>query len=73
MTPLVTRSSDIMSGIPVFAGTRVPVQHLFDYLVGGDSIDEFLEDFPTVTREQVEQFLQVAARYMTDIGKFIIS
>ena len=42
-----------MSGTPCFTGTRVPVTHLFDYLVAGDSLDEFLTDFPTVTREQV--------------------
>ncbi len=42
-----------MSGTPCFAGTRVPVTHLFDYLAAGDSLDEFLTDFPTVTREQV--------------------
>jgi len=49
-----------MSGAPVFAGTRVPVQTLLDYLKGGDSIDEFLEGFPTVTREQVIAFLEEA-------------
>jgi uncharacterized protein (DUF433 family) len=66
MEPLITRSPDVMSGTPVFAGTRVPVQHLLDYLVGGDAIGEFLEDFPTVSREQVEQFLQVAAHRMME-------
>src|SRR5438874_4053121 len=44
---------EIMSGAPCFVGTRVPIHNLIDYLEGGDSIDEFLEDFPTVTREQV--------------------
>ena len=42
-----------MSGTPVFTGTRVPVNHLLDYLKAGDSVDTFLTDFPTVTREQV--------------------
>ena len=42
-----------MSGTPVFTGTRVPVNHLLDYLKAGDSLDTFLTDFPTVTREQV--------------------
>ena len=46
-----------MSGTPVFQGTRVPIQNLVDYLEGGDSIDEFLEDFPSVSREQVIRFL----------------
>ena len=47
-----------MSGAPVFAGTRVPVQTLLDYIEGGDSIDEFLEGFPSVTRAQVIAFLE---------------
>ena len=50
---LVSCSPDIMGGTPVFYGTRVPVQTLLDYLEAGDSIDEFLEGFPTVKREQV--------------------
>jgi uncharacterized protein (DUF433 family) len=51
---------EIMSGAPCFASTRVPIQNLIDYLEGGDSIDEFLEDFPSVTREQVISFLEEA-------------
>ena len=51
---------EIMSGTPCFVGTRVPIQNLIDYLEGGDSIDEFLEDFPSVTREQVIAFLEEA-------------
>jgi uncharacterized protein (DUF433 family) len=54
---VVTVSADVMSGTPVFRGTRVPVQNLVDYLKAGDSIDEFLDGFPTVTREQVIAFL----------------
>ncbi|MCC6356838.1 MAG: DUF433 domain-containing protein [Verrucomicrobiae bacterium] len=50
----------IMGGTPCFAGTRVPVQTLLDYLEGGDSVDEFLEGFPTVKREQVIAFLRAA-------------
>jgi uncharacterized protein (DUF433 family) len=49
-----------MGGRPVFRGTRVPVQTLMEYLEAGDSIDEFLEGFPTVTREQVISFLEEA-------------
>jgi len=49
-----------MGGTPVFRGTRVPLQILLDYLEAGDSIDEFLEGFPTVTREQVMTFLEQA-------------
>jgi uncharacterized protein (DUF433 family) len=56
----VSRSNDVMGGAAVFAGTRVPVETLFDYLEAGDSIDEFLEGFPTVSRGQVLALLQEA-------------
>jgi uncharacterized protein (DUF433 family) len=49
---------EIMSGAPCFAGTRVPIQNLIDYLEGGDSIEDFLEGFPTVSREQVIAVLE---------------
>jgi len=49
-----------MGGTPVFAGTRVPVQTLLDYLEGGETIDDFLKGFPTVSREQVIAFLEAA-------------
>ena len=58
--PVISRDPDIMGGTPVFAGTRVPVQTLLDYLEAGDSIDEFLEGFPSVTRKQVIAFLEQA-------------
>jgi uncharacterized protein (DUF433 family) len=58
--PLISRSLDVMGGTPVFAGTRVPVQSLLDYLEGGETIDDFLDGFPTVTREQVVAFLEVS-------------
>ena len=57
-TAVISSSLDVMGGTPVFAGTRVPVQTLIDYLEGGESIDDFLEGFPTVTREQVIAFLE---------------
>jgi uncharacterized protein (DUF433 family) len=57
---IVTISPEIMSGTPVFCGTRVPIQNLLDYLKAGDSIDEFLDGFPTVSREQVIAFLDAA-------------
>jgi len=53
-----------MGGTPVFAGTRVPVQTLLDYLEGGETIDDFLEGFPTVSREQVVVFLEEAKARM---------
>ena len=62
--PIVTSSPDILSGTPVFAGTRVPVQALIDYLEGGETIDDFLTGFPTVSREQVVAFLEEATTRM---------
>ncbi len=58
--PLVTKSKEILGGTPVFYGTRVPVRNLTDYLVAGDSIKDFLDDFPTVRHEQVVKFLEQA-------------
>lgn len=57
---LIERDPEILSGTPVFRGTRVPVQTFFDYLEGGDSLDEFLDDFPTVTHEQALSMLESA-------------
>ncbi len=56
-TSVVSRSPEVMSGAVVFAGTRVPAQGLLDYLAGGHSLEEFLDDFPTVTREQAVMLL----------------
>ena len=58
--PLITTSPDRLSGTPVFAGTRVPVQTLIEYLEGGDSIETFLDDFPSVTRDHAIAVLEVA-------------
>ena len=63
-TQMITASPDVLSGTPVFAGTRVPVQTLIDYLEGGASIADFLEGFPTVKREQVLAFLDEATERM---------
>jgi uncharacterized protein (DUF433 family) len=57
---IVSRNPDVMSGTPVFTGTRVRVQTLLDYLEGGESIDDFLGGFPSVTRAQVVAFLEEA-------------
>ena len=62
--PIVTSSPDVLSGTPVFAGTRVPIQALIDYLEGGETIDDFLAGFPTVRREQVVAFLEEATARM---------
>ena len=56
----VQRSKDILGGVPVFTGTRVPIQNMIDYLEAGDSIDAFLEDFPTVKKEQAPGALEFA-------------
>lgn len=58
--PPITSSPDRLSGTPVFAGTRVPVQSLIDYLEGGDPLDAFLDDFPSVSREHAIAVLELA-------------
>jgi uncharacterized protein (DUF433 family) len=58
MQEAVTRDPEVMHGTPVFRGTRVPVQSLFDYIENGDSLDDFLDGFPTVSRELVIQVLE---------------
>ncbi|HWE74530.1 MAG TPA: DUF433 domain-containing protein [Stellaceae bacterium] len=57
---IICRDPDVMGGAPVFCGTRVPIQTLLDYLEAGETIDEFLAGFPTVTRTQVIAFLEAA-------------
>jgi uncharacterized protein (DUF433 family) len=57
--PLIIRDPDLLGGTPVFAGTRVPVQTLLDYLEAGHALDEFLDDFPTVRREQATALLEL--------------
>jgi uncharacterized protein (DUF433 family) len=58
--PVISCNPEVMGGTPVFAGTRVPVQTLLDYLEAGDTIDEFLEGFPSVSREHAIEFLEQA-------------
>lgn len=57
---VITRDPDVLGGTPVFRGTRVPFQSLLDYLEAGQSLNEFLDDFPTVTREAAVQSLEHA-------------
>ena len=59
-------ASDVLGGVAVFAGTRVPVQTLLDYLEAGESIDDFLEGFPSVKREQIVSFLELAKDRLID-------
>ena len=56
----ISVAKDVLGGTPVFAGTRVPVQTLLDYFAAGESIDDFLEGFPSVKREQIICFLELA-------------
>lgn len=60
---LVVKDPEILSEMPIFYGTRVPVKNLLDYLEEGDSIEEFLEDFPSVKRENVLMFLNLSVKY----------
>jgi uncharacterized protein (DUF433 family) len=59
-TGIIVKDQDILGGTPVFRGTRVPFQALLDYLEGGQYLDEFLDDFPTVTREAAVAALELA-------------
>ncbi len=61
---LIVRDPQIMSGTPVFKGTRVPVKTLIDYFQGGHTLDRFLEHFPSVSREQAEAVLELAKKYL---------
>lgn len=65
-TRVISRSSEIMSGAPVFDGTRVPVTTIIDYLAGGHTLSEFLDDFPTVRREQALALLQGIKLWLHD-------
>lgn len=59
---IISRNAEVMNGALVFAGTRVPVEILIQHLVAGDSIETFLNDFPTVTREQAEAYLKLSLK-----------
>lgn len=65
---IVSRDPDVVSGALVFAGTRVPVQILVDYLKAGETLDRFLEGFPTVSRAQAEAFLEIAVHALEAEG-----
>lgn len=62
--PVIHRDPDILSGTPVFVGTRVPAQTLLDYLEAGRSLDEFLDDFPTVSHDQAVAALEQAKQLL---------
>lgn len=62
LAPPIHRDPDLLGGVPVFVGTRVPLKALLDYLKAGHPLDEFLDDFPSVTREQAILGLQILER-----------
>lgn len=61
----ISVDADVMSGTPVFAGTRVPIQNLFDYIEGGEDINAFLEDFPSVSKQAAIEVLEMAKQSIT--------
>lgn len=63
---LITRDENILGGVPVFTGTRVPVKTLFDYLKAHHSLDDFLDDFPTVPRPHAQQVIELAQRQLQE-------
>jgi uncharacterized protein (DUF433 family) len=69
LSSILSRDPEILGGTAVFSGTRVPVQSLFDYLEGGETLDEFLRQFPSVRREQALAALDLARdRLLADAG-----
>ena len=66
VSTVVHSDPEILGGTPVFVGTRVPLQNLIDYLAGGDSLDEFLEQFPSVRREQAVAALDLAGEALEE-------
>jgi uncharacterized protein (DUF433 family) len=61
---LISKDPEVLGGTPVFAGTRVPIETLFDHLEAGVSLDEFLDDFPTVSRDQAVSLLEIANKLL---------
>lgn len=68
-TSPVSIDPEVMSGAAVFSGTRVPVRTFIDYLEGGESVEEFLEGFPSVTREQVIAFLELMSEKVVELAR----
>jgi uncharacterized protein (DUF433 family) len=61
----ISIDAEIMSGTPVFAGTRVPIKNLFDYIEGGDSLSDFLDDFPSLSKEIAIEVLEMSKQVLT--------
>ncbi len=68
---VITRDPEVLGGAPVFRGTRVPFQGLLDYLQGGQTMDEFLDDFPSVTREAAVDALEYAKSLVVDDTRLV--
>jgi uncharacterized protein (DUF433 family) len=69
---IISINPNIMSGVPVFAGTRVPIYSLFDYVLTGETIDRFIDDFPTVSREQAMKVITMAQEILLANSKLIL-
>ena len=69
VTGVVHSDPEIMSGEPVFVGTRVPLKNLIDYLAAGDSLEKFLDSFPSVTREQATAALELAGDALSELAR----
>lgn len=63
MNPIITISPEIQSGTPVFTGTRVPIKNYFDYIKAGDSLNDFLDDFPSVKKEQTIALIEMIEQF----------
>ena len=63
---LITRNENILGGIPVFTGTRVPINTLFDYLKANHPLDDFFDDFPTVARGQAQQLIEIVQKQIQE-------
>jgi len=66
LQPLITRNENILGGIPVFTGTRVPIKTLFDYLKANHPLDDFLDNFPTVARGQAQQMIEIVQKQIQE-------
>jgi len=65
---IISVDPEVMSGTPVFTGTRVPVESLIEHIKGGDTLEDFLEGFPGVTRDQAEGFLELALGELVEVS-----
>jgi len=69
VSKLINRDPEILGGTPVFEGTRVPIRILFEHLEAGDSLDVFLDDFPSVTREQATGLLGLVLKQLAELNE----